>query len=39
MIDRFVHLHYGLATILILLGAEFVLEGLAFTYLFASRCS
>jgi tellurite resistance protein TerC len=27
LIDRLVYLHYGLATILILLGAEFVLEG------------
>ena len=27
LIDRFVYLHYGLAAILIFLGAEFVLEG------------
>lgn len=27
LVDRFVYLHYGLATILIILGVEFVLEG------------
>lgn len=27
LVDRFIHLHYGLAVILVLLGAEFVSEG------------